>query len=220
MNQVPLFNSGRSTMLASLRSSEPAEAVGAVAAAEEVAVAAVPVLAAAVPAPVVVAAAAAAAAVAASSPQVEREAKLEPVELEKKVEAQAEKGDKYLAAAEEDADGVPKVELFCMCQKPWNPNQFMVACDECNEWYHDVCVGMLQEELEKLDKFVCMWCLEKAKRQAARRKKWEAEKAVKAQQKKARQAQRKREIQMLQKKIRTKACKNVHCEKRALPNSK
>ncbi len=129
-------------------------------------------------------------------------------------------GDKYLAAAEVDEYGVPKIELYCMCQQPWNPNRFMVACDGCDEWYHDTCLGMPQEELEKVDKFMCMWCIERDKRREARRKQHEADKAAKAAAKKARQAQRRREQQNAAKRARTKPCKNTTCTQRARPQSK
>ncbi len=129
-------------------------------------------------------------------------------------------GDKYLAAAEEDEFGVPKIELYCMCQMPWNPNRFMVACDGCDEWYHDTCLGKMQEDLEKLDKFLCMWCIEKAKRMEARRKQHEADRAAKQAAKRARQSQRKREQQSALKRARTKPCKNTNCAQRARPQSK
>ena len=129
-------------------------------------------------------------------------------------------GDKYLAAAEVDEYGVPKMELYCMCQQAWNPNRFMVACDGCDEWYHDTCLGMAQEELEKLDRFMCMWCIERDKRREARRKQHEADRTAKAVAKKARQAQRKREQQNAAKRARTKPCKNTSCTQRARPQSK
>jgi hypothetical protein len=145
------------------------------------------------------------------------EEKKEDVKEEEKKE---EDEDKYLAAAEEDEDGVPKIDLFCMCQKPWNPNQFMVGCDTCNEWYHDTCLGIPQEDLEKLDKFMCMWCVEKGKRREQRRKQWEADKSAKTAARKARQAARKRELQTLAKRARAKPCKNAQCTQRCRPNSK
>jgi hypothetical protein len=129
-------------------------------------------------------------------------------------------GDKYLAAAEVDKYGVPKIELYCMCQQPWNPNRFMVACDGCDEWYHDSCLGIPQEELEKVDKFMCQWCVEREKRKDARRKQHEADKAAKTAARKARQAQRRREQQSAAKRARTKPCRNTTCTQRARPQSK
>lgn len=226
INQVPMYNSGRSSMLASLRGSdrEPGSALDAVA---ESLVPSSSVLAA--PEPSDPAAMPNSADLKrhedkghdAAVPSLKEELAVEKHEAIAVAAAAVEEDeDKYLAAAEEDEDGVPKIELFCMCQKPWNPNHFMVACDECNEWYHDSCLGIPQEDLEKMDKFMCNWCVEKGKRQEQRRKQWEADKAAKAAAKKARQAARKRELQTLAKRVRSKPCKNSACANRSRPNSK
>jgi len=31
---------------------------------------------------------------------------------------------------------------YCYCRQQYNPDRAMVACDECNEWYHFDCVGL------------------------------------------------------------------------------
>ncbi len=224
LNQVPMFSSGRSMMLSSLRSGE-SEAAGVEEAAplpSSVAVSSVDPTSSSFDA--VTPAASAAAPVAGPLFVAEKQEEVLPEKQEPQKaiveETPKKKEDPFLAAAEEDDDGVPKVELFCMCQKPWNPNHFMVACDECNEWYHDTCLGIPQEELEKVEKFVCNWCIEKAKRQEQRRKQWEADKAAKSVAKKQRQAARKRELQALAKKVRSKPCRNVPCNGRSRPNSK
>jgi hypothetical protein len=28
----------------------------------------------------------------------------------------------------------PKVPVFCLCEMPYNPDKFMVQCDQCTEW--------------------------------------------------------------------------------------
>jgi hypothetical protein len=28
----------------------------------------------------------------------------------------------------------PKVPVFCVCEMPYNPDKFMVQCDQCTEW--------------------------------------------------------------------------------------
>ena len=147
---------------------------------------------------------------------------LEPIEAVSKIEEDDEnkdEGDKYLAAAVEDDEGVPVIELFCLCQMPWNPNHFMVACDDCNEWYHDKCLGVPQEELEKVDRYVCPWCVEKRKRQEVRKRVWESDRTAKLAAKRARQAARKRE-QVAQRKLRSKPCKNLTCTERSRLGSK
>ena len=34
----------------------------------------------------------------------------------------------------------------------------MIGCDGCEEWYHGPCVGISQEQGDKLDKYVCVRC--------------------------------------------------------------
>jgi hypothetical protein len=130
-------------------------------------------------------------------------------------EADSAHDDKYVGAAELDDEGVPKIQLYCMCQQPWNPNQFMVACDDCDEWYHDTCLGVRQEALEKVDKYICPWCQERRKRRDARRKAWEAERAARKAAKKKKLQLQARELNLVRKgtSARGKPCKNTECTK-------
>jgi hypothetical protein len=32
-------------------------------------------------------------------------------------------------------------EVYCFCRKPQRQNEFMIACDRCNEWFHGACLG-------------------------------------------------------------------------------
>jgi len=32
-----------------------------------------------------------------------------------------------------DAD---KGDLYCLCKKPYEENQFMIQCDVCKDWFH------------------------------------------------------------------------------------
>ncbi|KAF2532694.1 hypothetical protein F2Q70_00032885 [Brassica cretica] len=41
---------------------------------------------------------------------------------------------------------------------PYNPDDLMVQCEGCKDWYHPACVGMTIEEAKKLDHFVCAEC--------------------------------------------------------------
>ncbi|XP_047162664.1 chromatin remodeling protein EBS-like isoform X2 [Vigna umbellata] len=41
---------------------------------------------------------------------------------------------------------------------PYNPDDLMVQCEGCKDWYHPACVGMTIEEAKKLDHFVCSEC--------------------------------------------------------------
>ncbi len=34
------------------------------------------------------------------------------------------------------------MRLFCLCQRSWQNDVFMVGCDACEDWYHAECVGL------------------------------------------------------------------------------
>ena len=31
---------------------------------------------------------------------------------------------------------VDKGDLYCLCKKPYEENQFMIQCDVCKDWFH------------------------------------------------------------------------------------
>ena len=47
----------------------------------------------------------------------------------------------------------------CVCQKPLNPDQLYIKCDECNGWFHPNCCGIKDEDIEKINKFFCPFCV-------------------------------------------------------------
>jgi histone demethylase JARID1 len=59
-------------------------------------------------------------------------------------------------------------ELYCICRKPYDDDQSMIACDNCGEWYHYSCLGLPEPDLERSDErcvvqqdaadFVCPDC--------------------------------------------------------------
>ncbi|CAF2026499.1 unnamed protein product [Brassica napus] len=51
-----------------------------------------------------------------------------------------------------------RVAVYCKCEMPYNPDDLMVQCEGCKDWYHPACVGMTIEEAKKLDHFVCAEC--------------------------------------------------------------
>ncbi|XP_019451665.1 PREDICTED: chromatin remodeling protein EBS-like [Lupinus angustifolius] len=50
------------------------------------------------------------------------------------------------------------VAVYCKCEMPYNPDELMVQCEECMDWYHPKCLGMTIEEAKKLELFVCSEC--------------------------------------------------------------
>ncbi|KAB2082179.1 BAH and coiled-coil domain-containing 1 [Gossypium arboreum] len=53
-----------------------------------------------------------------------------------------------------------RVAVYCKCEMPYNPDDLMVQCEGCKDWYHPACVDMTIEEAKMLDHFVCSECSE------------------------------------------------------------
>ncbi|CAI9783938.1 unnamed protein product [Fraxinus pennsylvanica] len=51
-----------------------------------------------------------------------------------------------------------RVAVYCKCEMPYNPDDLMIQCEECKDWYHPACVGMNAEQAKELDHFVCSDC--------------------------------------------------------------
>ncbi|KAL0083241.1 hypothetical protein F4703DRAFT_1860769 [Phycomyces blakesleeanus] len=48
--------------------------------------------------------------------------------------------------------------LYCICQKPYDASRFMIACDECDQWFHGDCVNFTESESELIDSYICTPC--------------------------------------------------------------
>ncbi|KAG6385060.1 hypothetical protein SASPL_153884 [Salvia splendens] len=48
-----------------------------------------------------------------------------------------------------------RVAVYCKCEMPYNPDDLMIQCDECKDWYHPACVDLTVEEAKQLDHFIC-----------------------------------------------------------------
>ncbi|XP_063938155.1 chromatin remodeling protein EBS-like [Daucus carota subsp. sativus] len=51
-----------------------------------------------------------------------------------------------------------RVEVFCKCEMPYNPDTLMIQCDECQDWYHLACVKMTTARARQLSSYVCDEC--------------------------------------------------------------
>ena len=63
---------------------------------------------------------------------------------EKKERGEAERRDERdeegrKERGEEDEEVIE--EVYCLCRQPQRGNEFMIACDLCNEWFHGACLG-------------------------------------------------------------------------------
>ncbi|GFY91712.1 PA-domain containing subtilase family protein [Actinidia rufa] len=50
------------------------------------------------------------------------------------------------------------VAVYCKCEMPYNPDDLMVQCEGCKDWYHPACVNMTIEQAKLLDQFMCSDC--------------------------------------------------------------
>ncbi|XP_052205127.1 chromatin remodeling protein EBS-like [Diospyros lotus] len=57
-----------------------------------------------------------------------------------------------------------KVAVYCKCEMPYNPDDLMVQCEGCSDWYHPTCIKMTTEEAYSLDHFFCQDCSSKDKK--------------------------------------------------------
>ncbi|KAH6820315.1 PHD finger family protein / bromo-adjacent homology domain-containing protein [Perilla frutescens var. hirtella] len=51
-----------------------------------------------------------------------------------------------------------RVAVYCKCEMPYNPDDLMIQCDGCSDWFHPTCMDMSPEEAERLDHFYCLIC--------------------------------------------------------------
>ncbi|XP_058110627.1 chromatin remodeling protein EBS-like isoform X2 [Magnolia sinica] len=51
-----------------------------------------------------------------------------------------------------------RVAVYCKCEMPYNPDDLMVQCEGCNDWFHPPCINMTVEEAKRLEHFFCHIC--------------------------------------------------------------
>uniref|UniRef100_A0A7N0TVC5 Uncharacterized protein n=1 Tax=Kalanchoe fedtschenkoi TaxID=63787 RepID=A0A7N0TVC5_KALFE len=51
-----------------------------------------------------------------------------------------------------------KLQVYCSCEKPYNPDLKMIQCERCYEWYHIKCIGLTEEEVESIGDYICDPC--------------------------------------------------------------
>lgn len=55
-----------------------------------------------------------------------------------------------------------RVAVYCKCEMPYNPDDLMVQCEECKDWFHPACMNLTPEQVNKLDQFYCSDCTSEA----------------------------------------------------------
>ncbi|KAH3737756.1 hypothetical protein DPMN_044350 [Dreissena polymorpha] len=48
-------------------------------------------------------------------------------------------------------------QVYCTC-RGIDDESFMIDCDVCEEWFHGKCVGVTEEQGEKIDLYTCPSC--------------------------------------------------------------
>lgn len=47
---------------------------------------------------------------------------------------------------------------YCVCKQPYKENDFMIACDICEDWFHPKCIGMSKKQAQRVNKYKCVEC--------------------------------------------------------------
>eukprot|EP00249_Psilotum_nudum_P018003 c26594_g1_i3 orf=466-1116(+) len=51
-----------------------------------------------------------------------------------------------------------RVAVYCKCEMPYNPDDLMVQCEACKDWFHPQCMSLSPEQVKKMDHFYCPDC--------------------------------------------------------------
>ncbi|CAK9190588.1 unnamed protein product [Sphagnum troendelagicum] len=51
-----------------------------------------------------------------------------------------------------------RVAVYCKCEMPYNPDDLMVQCESCKDWFHSYCVDLTPEQVTNMDKYTCANC--------------------------------------------------------------
>jgi len=70
-------------------------------------------------------------------------------------ESSAESSEEDSESEEEEPDDG---KLYCLCKKPYDKWDFMIACDSCDDWFHVRCVGLTQAAAKRIKQYICPLC--------------------------------------------------------------
>ncbi|KAI3769718.1 hypothetical protein L6452_00831 [Arctium lappa] len=57
-----------------------------------------------------------------------------------------------------------RIAVYCKCEMPYNPDDLMIQCDGCSDWFHPACIDMTVEEARQMGHFLCQSCLSQDQR--------------------------------------------------------
>jgi len=49
-------------------------------------------------------------------------------------------------------------QIYCLCRQPYDDSQFYIGCENCEDWFHGRCIGVLQAEAESIEEYICPKC--------------------------------------------------------------
>lgn len=84
---------------------------------------------------------------------------LEKASGEEEEDSEEEDDDEGDGNSEDDPE-----RLWCICNQPHN-NRFMIACDQCLDWYHGKCVGITKKMGKDMESVGNEWRCPKCKDQ-------------------------------------------------------
>eukprot|EP00246_Nothoceros_aenigmaticus_P004129 TRINITY_DN15511_c0_g1_i1.p1 TRINITY_DN15511_c0_g1~~TRINITY_DN15511_c0_g1_i1.p1 ORF type:complete len:212 (+),score=34.20 TRINITY_DN15511_c0_g1_i1:193-828(+) len=53
-----------------------------------------------------------------------------------------------------------RVAVYCKCEMPYNPDDLMVQCEGCKDWFHPNCMNITTEQVKKMEHFLCPDCMQ------------------------------------------------------------
>jgi len=56
------------------------------------------------------------------------------------------------------SDPIDYEKKYCICNDTYQDGDFMIQCDDCDDWYHGECVGITEEEAENISQYTCDLC--------------------------------------------------------------
>ena len=60
------------------------------------------------------------------------------------------------------------VQLLCLCNQPLNPDEQMILCASCEEWFHPKCLGITKAEAKRFEteseRWTCPICVKESQK--------------------------------------------------------
>ncbi|WFC97857.1 COMPASS (complex proteins associated with Set1p) component [Malassezia yamatoensis] len=57
-----------------------------------------------------------------------------------------------------DTQDAVEIKLYCVCRQAIEDDRVMIACDQCDEWFHTDCLQIPDDAVDRIDLFICPGC--------------------------------------------------------------